>query len=202
MKNFLPANTVYTAENPDGGYLLYHGRLSEEKGLMTLLRAVAGLQDVRLLIAGSGAMQEDMEQFIADHQMEERVQMLGFQRGDALRRLVAEAKCVVLPSEWYENGPYAVMEAMAQGKPVIASRIGGLPEIVRDGVTGYLCTPFNSDSLSACIRKVWALSPVEYHQMQLQAVEHARRWFGWEAYREQLLSLYDQLIAKDQTAFR
>jgi len=202
MKNFLPADTVFSADNPDGGYLLYHGRLSEEKGLMTLLQAVEGLKEVRLLIAGSGDMQKELEKYIAAHQLETQVQFMGFQSGAALRKLVAEAKCVVLPSEWYENGPYAVMEAMAQGKPVIASRIGGLPEIVEDGVTGCLCEPFDSASLRACIEKVWSLPAPAYRQMQLRAVENARCWFAWEAYRDRLTELYEKLITGEQASIR
>ena len=202
MKNFLPADTVFSSDNPDGGYLLYHGRLSEEKGLMTLLQAVKELPEVCLLIAGSGAMQAELEQFIAAHNLAPRVQLLGFQSGAALRKLVAEAKGVVLPSEWYENGPYAVMEAMAQGKPVIASRIGGLPEIVKDGETGFLCEPFNSASLRSCIEKLWALPASAYRQMQLRAVENARKWFAWEAYRDRLVALYEKLIAAKRSSGR
>lgn len=201
MTNFLPADTVYAVKAPVGGYLLYHGRLSEEKGLLTLLQAVTKLSQVRLLIAGSGAMKDELKRFIAEHQMENRVQLLGFQSGTALQKLIAEARCIVLPSEWYENCPYAVMEAMAQGKPVIASRIGGLPELVEDGVTGYLCEPFNSSSLGACIEKVWCLSENKYQQMQLCAVEYARQRFAWEPYRDQLIQLYEQLIdAKRKSA--
>lgn len=200
MKNFLPADTIYSDGNPDGGYLLYHGRLSEEKGLLTLLQAVEELPQVQLLIAGSGVMEDVLKQYIASRQLQERVRLLGFQSGAALRRLVAESKCVVLPSEWYENGPYAVMEAMAQGKPVIASRIGGLPEIVKDGVTGYLCEPFNKESLRNCIKKAWSLSESEYRQMQVHSVEHAKRDFAAETYRKQILKLYEGLAADKRKA--
>lgn len=200
MRNFLPLDTVLSADNPDGGYLLYHGRLSGEKGLLTLLQAVEKLPQVCLTIVGRGEMEDELKRFIAKHQLEHRVRMLGFQSGKALHKLVAEAKCIVLPSEWYENGPYAVMEAMAQGKPVVVSRIGGLPEIVEDGITGYLCEPFSCESLKACIEKVWRLSKDEYRKMQLAAVKSARKQFAWESYREQLVQLYEKLIEEKTAA--
>lgn len=199
LRNFLPPDTVYSADHPDGGYLLYHGRLSEEKGLLTLLQAVERLPQVRLIIAGTGPMEDALKQFVAAHRLEHRVQLVGFQQGEALHKLICEAKCVVLPSEWYENGPYAVMEAMAQGKPVIASRIGGLPEMVEHGVTGYLCEPFSSASLAACIQQVWSLPEEAYRRMQRCAVDKAQRCFNGPTYREQIIQLYETLRKEERT---
>lgn len=197
MKNFLPTDTQYSSGNPDKGYLLYFGRISEEKGIITLVKAVEKLQnDTPLYILGTGAIEDEVKSYISSHKLDSKIKMLGFKSGDELKKYVAEAKCIILPSEWYENGPYAIMEAMSQGKPVIVSNMGGLPEIVDDGKTGFICNPFDSDDLKSCIEKVCALSPEEYRQMGKNAVEAAKRDFSPEAYVEKLIQIYKELIDK------
>ncbi len=196
MKNFLPLDTIYSSDNPDKGYLLYFGRISEEKGIITLLKAIkTSDSDVPLYILGTGPIEAEVEKFIAENNLENKVKMFGFKSGDELKKFVAEAKCIILPSEWYENGPYAIMEAMSQGKPVIVSEYGGLPEIVDNGKTGFICKPFDSDDLHNCINKVCALSEDEYNAMSRAAVEKAKAEFNPDAYAEKLLKLYEKLIA-------
>lgn len=154
MKNFLPTDTVYSDSNPDKNYLLYFGRISEEKGVLTLLKAVEKLNNnIPLIILGTGPMEDEIKEYISSHNLEGKVKMLGFKSGNELKKFVAEAKCIILPSEWYENGPYAIMEAMSQGKPVIVTNYGGLPEIVENGKTGFVCKPFNSNDLKNQLKR-------------------------------------------------
>lgn len=101
--------------------------------------------------------------------LQKRLFLQGFQSGDALKKYVEEAKCVILPSEWYENGPYSILEAIALGKPAIVSNNGGLPEIVDDGKTGFICEPNNPDSLCACLEKMNNLTEDEYLAMSKAA---------------------------------
>ena len=195
MKNFLPLNTKFSNENPDKGYLLYFGRISEEKGIITLLKAMTKLNnDVPLYILGTGPIEDEVKEFIKENSLEHKVKMFGFKSGDELKKFVAEAKCIILPSEWYENGPYAIMEAMSQGKPVIVSRFGGLPEIVEDSKTGFICNPFDSDDLRNCIEKVCNLNDDEYKAMSKTAVENAKRDFDADNYAQTLLAHYERLI--------
>lgn len=197
MKNFLPVDTSYSTSNPDKGYLLYFGRLSEEKGVLTLIKAVEKSDKTApLYILGTGAMEDEFKEYIKAHKLEDKVRMFGFKSGDELKKFVAEAKCIILPSEWYENGPYAIMEAMSQGKPVIVSEFGGLPEIVIDGKTGFICKPFNSDDLGKCIKKLCSLSPNEYRTMSNAAVEKAKADFNPDKYAEKLIEYYNKLIAE------
>ena len=88
------------------------------------------------------------------------------------------------------------MEAMSQGKPVIVSNYGGLPEIVSDGKTGFICKPFDSDDLKSCIEKVCSLSDDEYRQMGINAVNSAKADFNPEKYIEKLTGIYEKLIKK------
>jgi len=109
-------------------YFLYFGRLSREKGIMTLLKAVEGTR-LQLYIVGSGPCREEIENYLAEHRME-NVKLLGFKSGQELIDVVGNARAVVLPSEWYENGPYSAIEALQLGRPVIGSELGGIPELI------------------------------------------------------------------------
>lgn len=142
MTNFLPEGTEYKNGAEKGVYFLYFGRLSREKGILTLVNAYAQAKvDKPLYLVGTGPVKSQIGQLIAKKGLQEKVKMLGFKSGQELRDIVANALCVCLPSEWYENGPYSIMEAQAAGRPVIVSSNGGLPELVEDGVTGYVVKP-------------------------------------------------------------
>lgn len=158
IPNFLPDKTKYYCENPQGDYFLYFGRLSREKGILTLVRAYARAKiDRPLYIVGIGPEREQIEQLIKQEGLEKRVKLLGFMSGRELKDIVANALCICLPSEWYENGPYSIMEAQAAGKPVIVSDNGGLPELVEDGVIGYIVKPIDvsdlAEKLEICEKK-------------------------------------------------
>ena len=195
IKNFLPLDTKFKNDNEDKNYLLYFGRISEEKGIITLLKAMEKLQsNTPLYILGTGALEEQVKEYIKAHNLEEKVKMFGFKSGDELKKFVAQAKCIILPSEWYEYGPYAIMEAMSQGKPVIVSRFGGLPEIVEDQKTGFICNPFDSEDLKNCIEKVCNLTADEYKAMSNTAVLNAKRDFDADTYGKTLIAHYERLI--------
>lgn len=140
MPNFLPEETEYKASEKPGEYFLYFGRLSREKGILTLVKAYAQAKvEKPLYIVGTGSVEKQIQKLIQEKGLSDKIKMLGFKQGKELQDIVANALCVCLPSEWYENGPYSIIEAQAAGKPVIVSNLGGLPELVEDGVTGYVC---------------------------------------------------------------
>lgn len=119
--------------------LVFFGRLGREKGLATLLRAVKGMP-VQLQIIGEGPMLEPLRTQ-ARAEAITNVDFTGYLAGQDLQREVAAASAVVVPSQWYENNPRSVIEAFALAKPVIGARIGGIPELVRHQVTGWLFEP-------------------------------------------------------------
>ena len=101
---------------------------------------------------------------------------------------------MVLASEWYENGPYAIAEASACGTPCIVSNLGGLPEAVEDGVNGYVCQAGNAGDLAQKLDRIFTLSPEEYEAMCQAAVEKAKRDYNAQAYLDKLLALYTELL--------
>lgn len=121
-------------------YYLYFGRLSVEKGIKTLLSAINNLPSYRFLIAGTGPMQDELLQI-------DNLQFLGFRHGLELLELIQNAIATIYPSEWYENCPMSIIESIGLGTPVIASNIGGIPELVIDNFNGMLFTPGSSEQL-------------------------------------------------------
>lgn len=129
-------------------YVVYFGRFSEEKGTRTLLEACKALPQIPFIFAGTGPLEEEVNQV-------ENVENRGFVTGDALRKLIAEARFSVYPSEWYENCPFSVMESQMYGTPVLASDLGGAPELVQAGKTGELFRGGDVEELTEHIRDLW-----------------------------------------------
>ena len=197
--NFLPEGTVYEQSKNVKDYFLYFGRISEEKGLRSLVKAYhLGNFENKLYFVGDGPLREELEEYVKENNLCDKVIFTGFQSGDSLKKYVAEAKCVILPSEWYENGPYSILEALAVGKVAIVSSNGGLPELVEDGVTGFICEPNNPQSLCDCMKKLNALTEAEYNSMSQKSLEKAKSDCDCEKYYDKLMDCYKQLISKSK----
>lgn len=147
LPNFLATMPEPTA-TPANGYGLYVGTLLPTKGVAVLVQALAQVPDQEFHILGDGVARERLEKMAAELGLQSRVHFRGFLRGAELAATMAGASYAVMPSVWYENGPYSAMEMMAQGKPLIASAIGGIPEIVREGETGLLFPPGDVKALA------------------------------------------------------
>ncbi|MGM9552424.1 MAG: glycosyltransferase family 4 protein [Clostridia bacterium] len=194
MANFLPEGTEYT-ESDTGDYILYFGRLSHEKGTMTLLKAYEKANvEKPLYFVGTGPIKEQLEEYVNNHNLENKVKLLGFKSGDELKGIVKNSLCVVLTSEWYENGPYSIMEAMALGKPCIVSSLGGLPEMVEDAVTGFIVPPCDVQALSSALKRMCLLKDEDVSLMGTKALEKAEMIFDCNLYIEKLEEIYKSVI--------
>ena len=127
---------------------MYFGRFSEEKGTRTLLEACRALPEIPFVFAGTGPL-EDLVNEVPN------VENRGFLTGEALGRLIAGARFSVYPSEWYENCPFSVMESQMYATPVLATDLGGAPELVRAGSTGDLFRGGDVQELTEHIRALW-----------------------------------------------
>lgn len=146
LYNFMDGNRKGQGSKKD--YVLYFGRYSEEKGIKTLLEVCRNLPHVHFIFAGGGPLEEQLSEC-------KNITNLGFLNGEQLKTIISEARFSVFPSEWYENCPFAVMESQWYGTPVIASAIGGVPELLQEGVTGELFEAGNVHELSSLIDKLW-----------------------------------------------
>lgn len=187
LRNPLPLNVTYECSTANEGYILYFGRLSPEKGVKTLIEA-AKKCGCHLVILGTGPQEEDLKACAKDCV---NIEFKGFQTGEALTNYIKNSRCVVLPSEWYENGPYSAMEAMALGKPLIVSSNGGLPELVDDGVNGYVYRQ-GADALAACIEKMLHLSGDAYLEMAHSSLEKAKSMFDAHKYVAEIENWYQK----------
>lgn len=166
-----------------GEEFAYAGRLSPEKGLTTLMRA-ADLAGVPLTVAGTGPLYDSL---VAERQR--GVRFVGVLDGPEVDSLLARCRAAVVPSEWAENAPMAVLEPMRLGRPVIASRIGGIPEQVRDGVDGILVTPHDELELAAALRLL-ADDPALAERLGRSARDRVATLFSPQAHVEGLLGIY------------
>lgn len=189
VPNFVDVKRLRPVDSP-GQHLLYFGRLSREKGVHTLIRAAAKCRS-RLVIAGTGPELASLHSLAAETGAD--VEFLGYLAGDALQMAVRQARAVVLPSEWYENAPMSILEAYAMGRPVLGARIGGIPELVQEGITGFQFESGDVNSLSAAIDRTLALSDSDMAGMGAEGRKWVESDFSADAYRNRILQVYAEL---------
>lgn len=194
-------NNLCCNYNSDNNYILYFGRITPEKGLNTLIDAFGLMQKKyrnnhsKLLIVGSGSKSylETLGNLILYKKIN-NVKFIGEQNFEDLTKTISRAAFVVVPSICYDNMPNTILESYACGKPVVASNIGSLPEIVFDGSTGRLFPPANVNSLADILE--WMLN----HTDQVRLMGKAAHYFAAtelspERHLERLQVLFNTLMA-------
>lgn len=202
MRNFLPkAKKVPIAQGVEEKepYFLYFGRLSPEKGVEVLLDAFSAVSDSlprewRLKIAGTGPLEGELKRRVSDPGVSCRIDFLGFRTGGALESLVGGASWTVVPSVWYENMPYSIVESLAAGTPVIGSDLGGIPELVHDEETGLLFKPGSNQSLADALLQATSTVGDEYRDLAKGSQELVRSDCSQDKYLSNLVDLYNDLI--------
>jgi glycosyltransferase involved in cell wall biosynthesis len=174
----------------DAGYVLYLGRLSMEKGVETLLMAhEAGGGRWPLVIAGIGPATEQLKMRFG------RARFLGHLSGEALADVICKASVITLPSKWYENCPMSILEAMAYGKPVVGSRMGGIPELVVENETGLLFVAGDVAELAARLETLMS-NPDLRKRMGAAARSRAESMFSLVRHNEGLMSIYREVLGE------
>lgn len=155
LHNFIDRTEDTEATAAAGGesYVLYFGRYSEEKGIRTLLDACGKLSHIPFVFAGSGPLESEVDKIA-------NIRDMGFQTGDALRRIIRKAQFAIIASEWYDNCPFSVMEAQMYGTPVLGADIGGIPELIQDNKTGIMFQQGNTQDLQDKIKFLWDNEPL------------------------------------------
>ncbi|MFO7916086.1 MAG: glycosyltransferase family 4 protein [Candidatus Krumholzibacteriales bacterium] len=191
IPNFIDTES-YHPSGEEGDYIIYFGRLSYEKGVDILIRAFEGVEGVRLVIAGDGPDRENLENLAAELNLA-GVEFAGFRQQDDLKKLVADSRFVILPSRWYENLPFSIMESFALGKPVVASDIGGIPEMVEDGVNGLLFPPGDEGRLREQMQRL--LSGRELRRsMGGEGREKARKLYSSSTHYKGIIGVYRNIL--------
>jgi glycosyltransferase involved in cell wall biosynthesis len=199
----LPAERIVVKPNfidPDpgpgsgrGGYAIFVGRLSPEKGIDTLLGAWAHDDTLPpLKVVGDGPQAEVVR---AAAERDRRIDWLGRRSAAEVLALVGEAACLVMPSVWYETFGRTIIEAFARGTPAVASRIGALAELVEAGRTGLLFSPGDAADLAARVRQLLA-EPAALPRMRFAARQEYQEHYTADLNYRQLIAIYERAVAR------
>jgi glycosyltransferase involved in cell wall biosynthesis len=192
INNFLSDNIFSYDKEDTSEYIVYFGQLEIWKGVQNLIAAAKELPGIQFKIIGEGSYKDKLTS-IANSLNVKNITFEGFKGKIELFKIIKQSKLIIVPSEWYENYPYSIMEAMAQGKPVIASNIGGLPELVTHQETGLLFKAGNKNDLIMQIKKLY------YNNNLLKtysenAYEFAKKNWNDEKYYSNIIYEYNKLI--------
>lgn len=196
----LPYYIDYIKYKPNyhpGKYILFFGGLYEYKGLFFLLKLMKLLPNIPCLIAGEGSLKNKLRDILLKEDIR-NVKILGYQDERKLIDLISNSKFTIMPSLWYEGFGLVILEANACGKPVIASNIGGISEVVKNNINGLL---FNPNSIPDCINKIqtlWNDSKLT-EKLGRSARIFVKTEFGPDKHYKKLMDIYKQVI--DQNKF-
>lgn len=183
LHNFMVNKISHSFYKED--YYCYVGRLSREKGVDTLLEAAQHLP-YKLKIIGEGPLLN----LYRKKYKSPKIEFLDQQPREKVLDLVCKAKCLVIPSIWYENNPFSIIEALCMGTPVIGSEIGGIPELIEKSQNGFLFTPGSiaelQNNISNCMQKIY--TELEYKNIATKAY----RLFSKEKFYSKLIQIYEQ----------
>lgn len=190
-----PTTVPSTIAPRGGGYLLYAGRLSPEKGVDTLIRAVATIHDIPLWIAGTGPEEARLKQ-LADELGASHVRFLGFVPPQELAKIRDASEATVLATRMRENASGAILESLAAGIPVIASRVGGNPELVQEGVTGWLVPADDVDAWREAMLALKHTSADRRGEMGERGRTFIQSSRTWKAHLDALEAAYRELVGE------
>jgi len=193
VHNFMDT-TAFEPSCGGGDYVIFFGRLAPEKGIETLIDAAAMVPGIKVVIAGEGPLRDRLEARRREVNAV-NVEFLGYVDREDLMPLIRNSMFVSVPSVCYENFPYNVLESFALGKPVIASRIGGIPEMVRDGVTGFLVEPGDAGTLAARMAEL-AGDGALIERLGRNARSRVVNEFSADIHYNKLMALYNSVTGR------
>ncbi|MBU3107658.1 glycosyltransferase family 4 protein [Clostridium gasigenes] len=191
IPNFIDISKFKPSYKNDG-YYLYLGRLSEEKGLNTLIRAFTNIPEAKLKIVGNGPIEMDLKKYVNDNNIL-NIEFEGFKQGEELEYVIKNSKFVVIPSEWYENCPMSVIESMAYGKPVIGADIGGIPELIGNNC-GYIFKSGSVNDLTNKIKETLYIDDKQLEERGKNARKRVEDLYGEEKHYCEILKNYKEII--------
>ena len=183
------------ATYPLGDKVVYLGRTHYEKGIKIFMEAAKELRDYKLVVAGSGPEDAWVQEFVRKNILT-NVERLGWVGGEAWKQVMLSAKVIVVPAVFYENCSLAILEAMSYGRIIVAVDRGGNPELVKDGITGFLAKPENPTDLAATIRRAMQTSEVESAKIVAGATELLKKNHNPDDYFKRLEEIYGEVVKK------
>ncbi len=203
-KLFVKPNFVEDLSHKDrhlsGDYVVFIGRLSEEKGVRTLINAWRELSDIPLKIVGDGVLAEGLKSYTKKLNIK-NIDFIGYKPYRECREILSKARFLVFPSIWNETFGISIIEAFSHGKPVLASNLGAMADLVKDGYTGYLFEPGNARELAERVRLLWD-NPEACQRMAMNARKEYEEKYTPERNYEMLIKIYREVIEKKRGSGR
>lgn len=179
--NFINVEKVKDSSFEKKDYYVYLGRVNEVKGVRTLCKAAAQLPH-KLIVIGGGELFLELQETYKDNG---NIEFMGQMQWNEFRPILESARFMVLPAEWSENNPLTIIESQSLGTPVLGAKIGGIPELIEEGVNGMTFTSGNVEDLKDKILKIFN------HQFDYESIaENAIKRYSSEAYYEKLMAYY------------
>lgn len=175
-----------------GDYVLYFGRYVRPKGVLTILKSAKLNPDIKYVFVGKGDMEDQMKEYVSSENLR-NVIIEGPVWGNEMDEIIKKSKFVISASEWYEPSSYVALQSFSNGKPIIASRMGGVPEIVRDNYSGCLFEAGNVEELAEVTRKL-CYSPEEVEKMGRNARHELEQEYSPELYYQKTINMFEKLI--------
>ena len=169
-------------------YIVYVGNILKLKGIFTLAEAVKGL-DIKLYIIGDGEAMPELQAFVEKSKIS-NISFVGKKTKQEVLSYVKGAQFVVVPSEWYENLPYSLVEALLLAKPVLGARIGGIPELVLDNQTGFLFESGNKQDIRAKLRYMLSLPSEKLTSLGNNARQHVAALTSYKNFDTKLSEIF------------
>ncbi len=191
IPNFVP--DITTGIHKKGDFFLYVGRISKEKGVEVLLKAFLKIPGQSLLIVGDGPEKLMLEE---KYRNAVNISFLGQKDKASVLGLMAQCQALLFPSLCYENLPFTIIEAFSAGTPVIASRLGAMLEVIRNGYNGFHFTPGSHEELEAVVLKFVQLNEEEQKVLYKQARRSYEEKFHPDAHYKALINVYEKAIKK------
>lgn len=193
LHNFVTESKV--SGELDEGFVFYFGRLSIEKGILNVVKAIKNIEKGKLLIAGDGPERKNIIKFINDNNLNDRIKLLGYLNQEKIRDYIRKAKFIVVPSIWYENCPYSILETMEIGKPIIGSNIGGIPELIEDSKNGFLYEYTDINDLTNKMKLLFEDEELVRKQSEMSKNIFKEK-YSEEKYYDELMSVYKKLLGE------
>lgn len=182
MCNFIDLKKVENPSFEKGDYYVFLGRVAKMKGIETLCKAASKLP-YKLVVIGGG----DLEQVLKEKYKNTNIEFIGQKKWNEFRSILEKARFMVLPSECSENNPLTVIEAQALGTPVLGARIGGIPELIEENVSGMTFASGDSTDLKNKIQEMWE------HSFDYKLIsERSQAQYSFESYYNKLISIYQK----------
>ncbi|GHT69029.1 glycosyl transferase [Bacteroidia bacterium] len=195
IENPYDCSSVNKSNSAEENYILYFGRLDKEKGVMTLIEAMKTILDIELKIIGNGDEYKNCMDYIKINHLK-NVSLLGPKWGKELELILKDCRFVVVPSEWHEPSPYVVLQAFSHCKPVIASNMGGLNDLITSDVNGLFFNAGNSIDLTSKINDLWR-HPEKIQILGNNARKMVETIHNPQRYYDFTMQLFSELINKN-----